>query len=344
VIVSTNAFGMGIDKPDVRFVIHLDIPDTLEAYFQEAGRGGRDEKPSVAIMLYDQSDVLELKRNMELSFPPLSVIKNIYTKTAQFYGIGLGTTPFESFPFDLYQLSQHCSEKPLTVYHALSFLEKAGCILLSEGVKQPSTMMVKVGGAGIELFYKNYPALEDFFKTLLRSYSGIYNHYVKINEEELAHRLQLSKEEVIEKLEKLKQIDIIEYQKQNDSASIIFTEERVEEKHLYIAPDIYQKRKKVAEKMYQSVIYFIQNRTICRSRLLLQYFGEMKSESCGACDVCLQIHKKEFAHKEFQKIEQRYEEICSTANPDLKTIFEQLSSDFPEEKIISYLRWKKDQM
>ena len=344
VIVSTNAFGMGIDKPDVRFVIHLDIPDTLEAYFQEAGRGGRDEKPSIAVMLYDQSDVLELKRNLELSFPPLSVIKNIYSKTAQFYGIGLGAVSFESLPFDLHQLSQYCSEKPLTVHHALSFLEKAGCIALSEGVKQPSTMIVKAGGAEIDVFYKNYPALEDFFKTLLRSYSGIYIQYVKINEEELAHRLQLSKEEVVEKLEKLQQIGIIDYKKQNNHATIIFTEERIEEKHLYISPEIYRKRKKVAEKMYQAVMYFIQNRAICRSRLLLQYFGEMKSEPCGACDTCLQIHKKEIQNKEFQEMEKRYEKICLiTDNLDIKEIFTQLSVDFPEEKVIAYLRWKKDQ-
>ncbi len=214
--------------------------------------------------------------------------------------------------------------------------------MLSEGVKHPSSVMIKANGSEIELFYKSHPLLEDFFKSLLRSYSGLYNHYVKISEEEIARRLELTKNEVINRLEKLKQIGMIDYRKQKNHATITFLEERVEGKHLYLSPDIYRKRKEVAEKKFKAVMHFIRNKESCRSQVLLQYFGEMKSDACAACDICLKIHKRGISTKEFQVINKRYEEICTEGNLDIKTIFEILAVEFPEEKVTVYLRRKKD--
>ncbi|MDR2970426.1 MAG: RecQ family ATP-dependent DNA helicase, partial [Bacteroidales bacterium] len=285
VIVSTNAFGMGIDKPDVRWVVHLDIPDTLEAYFQEAGRGGRDLRPSIAVMLYDNNDIKELKTNFQLTFPPIDVMKNIYKILCEHYQIPLGEGENRIFPFDPDELCKKMKLKPIELINAFSFLEKTGVLALSEEVKKQSTLHFIADDETLQQYYQKNNDKQDFVKLLLRSYGGLFSNYIKINEEEIARRAEMQVVEVETLLEELSKKNILFYSKRSAQPHIIFSQNRVPENYLYFKDEIYKKRKKKKKKRLDSVLHFVENQNTCRSQLLLDYFGESKSEPCDNCDV-----------------------------------------------------------
>jgi len=335
VIVSTNAFGMGIDKPDVRWVVHLDIPDTLEAYFQEAGRGGRDLKPSIAVMLYDNNDIKELKTNFQLSFPPLSVIKNIYKVLCEHYQIPIGEGENKVAPFASEELSKKLQLKPVELFNALSFLEKTGVLMLSEDVKKQSTLHFLADEETLQKYYHNNNDKQEFVKLLLRSYGGLFSNYVKISEEEIARRAEMEVEEVENLLFELSKKNILSYSKRSDKPHILFLQNRVPENYLYFKDDIYKKRKEVAQKRLNSVLNFVENTKTCRSRLLLAYFGETKSDVCAHCDVCRQAHSLEMKRKEKEAILQ---EIIKHKHLTHKEIIKIVSEQFSEKKVIEVLR------
>lgn len=343
IIVSTNAFGMGIDKPDVRFVIHIDIPDTLEAYFQEAGRGGRDELPSVAILLYDDNDLRELRNNFELSFPELSTIKEIYSKLCNYLQIAVGSGENASFPFDLELMAKEMGEKPVILHNAIRFLEKAGLFFLDDTAKKNSVLLMKLKKEGFASFYALHPELEEFTKTLLRSYGGLFNQYVQINENEIARRSQLEITQVKQNLEKMKSNGAISYIPARNKTTIFFLENRIEDHFIYLSPEIYDQRKKVAQQRLLAVEDFINTETICRSRQLLAYFGEKKSKDCGKCDVCLRIHKEDIKKVEFQEISAAILSIMENRPLSFRDLISELSDRFIEEKIVKVARWLSDQ-
>jgi ATP-dependent DNA helicase RecQ len=335
VIVATNAFGMGIDKPDVRWVVHLDIPDTLEAYFQEAGRGGRDLKPSIAVMLYDQNDIKELKNNFLLSFPPISVIKNVYKVLCEHYQIPIGSGENRIVPFDPDELCKKLKLKPVELINALSFLEKTGVLMLSEDVKKQSTLHFVADEETLRNYYHYHNDKQDFVKLLLRSYGGLFSNHVKISEEEIARRAEMKVTEVEELLLELSTQNMVHYSKRSAKPHILFLQNRVPENYLYFKEEIYQKRKKVAQKRLDSVLFFVENAQKCRSRLLLAYFGETKSEPCGQCDVCRQTLSLKMNRKEKEAIAQ---EIMKNKHLSNKEIISIVSEQFAEKKVIEVLR------
>jgi len=335
VIVSTNAFGMGIDKPDVRWVVHLDIPDTLEAYFQEAGRGGRDLKPSIAVMLYDNNDVKELKTNFQLSFPPITVIKNIYRTMCEHYQIPMGEGESRILPFDSDELCKKLTLKPVELINALSFLEKTGVLMLSEDVKKQSTLHFIANEETLQQLYQKNNDKEDFVKLLLRSYGGLFSNYIKITEEEIARRAEMQVVEVENLLLELSKKDILHYSKRSAKPHIIFLQNRVPEDFLYFKDEIYKKRKDVAQKRLNSVLHFVENTKTCRSQLLLAYFGETKSELCGNCDVCRQSASLKMKRKEKEAIQN---EIIKYKHLSNKEIIQIVSECFSEKKVIEVLR------
>jgi len=335
VIVSTNAFGMGIDKPDVRWVVHLDIPDTLEAYFQEAGRGGRDLKPSIAVMFYDSNDIKELKTNFQLSFPPIAVIKNIYRTLCEHYQIPMGEGENRILPFDPDELCKKLTLKPVELINALSFLEKTGVLMLSEDVKKQSTLHFVADEETLRQFYLKNNDKEEFVKLLLRSYGGLFSSYIKINEEEIARRAEMQVAEVEVLLLELSKKNILYYSKRSAKPHIIFLQNRVPENYLYFKDEIYKKRKDVAQKRLDSVLHFVENSKTCRSQLLLAYFGETKSEPCGNCDVCRQTASLEMKRKEKEAIQN---EIIKHNHLSHKEIIQIVSEQFPEKKVIEVLR------
>ena len=335
VIVSTNAFGMGIDKPDVRWVVHLDIPDTPEAYFQEAGRGGRDLKPSIAVMLYDNNDIKELKSNFQLAFPPIAQIKNIYKVMCEHYKIPVGEGENYTLLFDPDELCKKLTLKPIELINALSFLEKTGVLMLSEEVKKQSTLHFISNEETLQNFYKNNNDKQEIVKLLLRSYGGLFSNYVKISEEEIARRAEMQTTDVENILMELAQKNILHYSKRSNKPHIIFLQNRVPENYLYFKEDVYKKRKEVAQKRLTSVLHFVENTQTCRSQLLLAYFGETKSEPCGNCDVCRSANSLKMKYKEKEAIQKEIIKYKYLSNKDIISI---VSEKFSEKKVIEVLR------
>lgn len=343
VIVSTNAFGMGIDKPDVRFVVHIDIPDTLEAYFQEAGRGGRDLKPSVAVMFYDDHDVKDLQKNFEQSFPPIEKIRKLYKDLCNHYRIAIGEGENLIFPFFYETLLKKLNISYIDFFYALSFLEKIGVMTLSEDVKKQSSIKFEASSLQLDCFYKENPDLEDFTKTILRSYGGVFTNFIKISEEQIAQRTQLNVDEVEHNLHLLSKKNILSYSKRSDKPFIIFLQSRIDEKYLYFSPDVYKNRKEVAKKRLDAVMNFVMDTETCRSQQLLAYFGEAKSESCGGCDVCRKLRKETASKSEYDAIVQMIESVrrdFPTLEP--AEILEKVSLHYPKKMVSQIIRTMQD--
>ncbi|WP_316829475.1 ATP-dependent DNA helicase RecQ [Pedobacter aquatilis] len=286
VMVATNAFGMGIDKADVRFVVHLDLPESLEAYYQEAGRAGRDENKSYAVLLANQSDILSLEARYIDSFPSPEDIRKVYHYLGNYFQLAFGAGEGLTFTFDVADFCKRFNISVLKTISSLKFLEHDGYITLSESIFLPSRLMFIVNHEEVYRFQIENKAYDGVIKTILRSYGGAFDGFVKINEADLAKKLGMSYKDVVALLNKLQSIEMLTYIQQTDQPQLQYVRPRVDMDHFDLDVNYLNLRKEILLKQVNAVAgYTTTNR--CRSIQLLNYFDEHNATKCGVCDVCL---------------------------------------------------------
>jgi ATP-dependent DNA helicase RecQ len=333
---------MGIDKPDVRFVVHMDLPESPEAYFQEAGRGGRDEKKSFAVLLYNKADIVELQRNHQNSYPPISFIKKVYNCLGNYFQVPVGSAKDVTFSFNLTSFADNFSLNPILAYNSLKFLEREGYLAMSDALQNPSRIFIPVNKEDLYRFQVSSKPYDDFIKVLLRSYSGLFSEFVKINEEDIAKRAKTSLDETVKKLKYLNQVGMLEYEPQNDQPTITFITERLDEKNLDISPAVYHDRKNFAKQRMEAMKSYVESKTNCRSTYLLGYFGEHVNHLCGQCDTCLEKRKTELSAKDMEALTSQLKEILQNNKVGTKELLGKMQGAYSEEKIVRAAKWLVD--
>lgn len=340
VIVATNAFGMGIDKPDVRTVIHLDLPDTLEAYFQEAGRAGRDEQQAYAILLYNKSDNAKLKKRIADGFPEKDFIEKVYNSLCNYFQIGEGYGLDSVFDFSIGEFCSVFKFPMLPAYSALKILESAGYLELTDDEDHKSRVMFIVNRNELYDLHAENPFHDELMKILLRSYTGLFSEYAFIDEALLAKRLGVSRDDVYKGLIYLSKWRVINYVPGKKTPVVVFTRNRIDLQHLIIKREVYEDRKSKFEKRIDSVLSYAQSQDRCRSRMLLHYFGEENSDPCGCCDYCKGRKQRSLSNVDYGEIKAKTLALLQDGPASLPSLLTCLGYD--EEKILEVLRLMQD--
>jgi ATP-dependent DNA helicase RecQ len=339
IMVATNAFGMGIDKPDVRMVLHYEFPPSLEAYFQEAGRAGRDGENARAVVFWEQKDIHDLEKRFHLQFPPLEMIKLTYRALCNFLKIAIGSGESETYHFELKKLCDTFQLDLATTFSSLKFLELNGDLTFSEGVFSPTRIKFAIGNKELYNFQISNDKYLAITTLLARSYPGIFEQYFEINEIEIAKRLSIPSDGLESQLKQLEKLGILDITWRSSLPSVTFLHERLPDDYIALSPEIYKDRLQNAQsKLDAAVNYLLKNE--CRNAQLLNYFGQ-KSQSCGICDVCRKenhhVNRKEARSMLIDLIDQPIDlaSICSKINLE-KDLIKELLRELILDEILSY--------
>ncbi len=340
VIVSTNAFGMGIDKPDVRFVVHMDLPDSPEAYFQEAGRGGRDGKTAYSVLLYHKSDKANIQKRFTTNFPERKVIKQIYDSLCNYYQLAVGEGKGLVRAFNIRDFSKKFKFSTFAVFNSLKFLQNEGYLDFTEDDFNPSKVFFTINRDDLYKFQVANSKFDAFIKLILRSYSGIFSKYVSISEEHLAKRAGVNIEVIYDYFQKLQQVDIIKYVPQRKTPFIVFTEERLDIKNLRLSKEKYEDSKERYSERINAMMHYADTTAKCRSQILLTYFGEKNPYRCGQCDVCRRRNTLNLSRYEFDLIIEKAKVKLKEKNMFIDDLVDSIDSEAP--KVIRVIRWLLD--
>ncbi|MCQ2203476.1 MAG: RecQ family ATP-dependent DNA helicase [Bacteroidales bacterium] len=315
VIACTNAFGMGIDKPDVRIVVHLDVPNSIEAYFQEAGRAGRDGNKSFAILLWSGADSVKLQRNIDSSFPSKEDIIATYNSACNSQSIGVGSGCGYVCDFDINTFCHTFKRWPLTVHNSLRILTNAGYLDYQEETELKSRVIFIASDIEVYNARLANPDLNPVIDALLRNYTGLFTEYATISEDFLAKICNTTRQNIYEKLKALARMRLIIYNPQKNTSLIAWTQDRVDERFLHLPKSVYEDRRHDLEIRTQAIIDYCECDDTCRSQVLLQYFGELHSPLCGHCDVCHEM-KRDNTFEALQIAQSEEFNSCSTNTED----------------------------
>lgn len=340
VIVCTNAFGMGIDKPDVRIVVHADAPDCLENYYQEAGRAGRDGKTAFAVLLYDYQDLKDLEKLPSQRFPSLPEIRTVYQSAVNYLQVPAGAGEGQYYDFDLVDFIKKFKFTSYTALYSLKALEQEGCWTFSEQLFLPATVRFTTGKETLYNFEQSQPVLEPLIKTLLRSYEGVFDQSVSLSEKMIAGLMKKDMEEVKKQLTELHRAGIIEYIPQKTSPQLLFLRNRIKTEDLSINNVTYNKRKEKLQQRVDQIIKYVKEDTQCRSSVIASYFGDPDVKPCGICDNCLRQKGNQLNKEEFEAIHHRIINIVKYESLPVKELLLKLSGVKKEKawKVIEFLQ------
>ena len=340
-IVATNAFGMGIDKPDVRYVVHMDIPTSIEAYFQEAGRAGRDGNKAYAVLLYNDDDLDTLQCNFESNYPTRKQIANIYRAICNYYQLPIGSGTDCQFDFDFEALCSTYRFNVMEFFSATRFLEKEGLLSLPELDESQSRLYIPLSREDVYRFQVEQPRYSDLMALLLRMYGGLFSDFTPISEQVLARRLYLDPQQIRNMLLHMDALKAIIYRPRHLKPQIIFTSPRIDANDLYLTESNYTELKQQAAKRMEAIRRYVLSAEDCRSTMLLHYFGETEAAPCGSCDYCLQ-HKKTVSSDDTAALKARILQLIKGKPCRAEELIEQVGN-IDEEHIRHMLRELVDQ-
>lgn len=313
VMVATNAFGMGIDKPDVRIVIHVDFPDSPEAYFQEAGRAGRDGQKAYAVLLYARNDKTVLRKRISDTFPEKDYIRKVYEDINFYYQMAMGDGLGCTYAFNIDEFCHNFKHFPIQVDSALKILTRAGYLEYTDEQDNASRIMFTLRRDELYRIHENSPETENLIRNILRLYTGVFSDYAYINEETLALRTGITRQQVYETLVLLTKRRILHYIPGKKTPYIIYTRERQETERIYLSREVYEDRKESYIRRIEAMLEYADSNDKCRSRMLLHYFGEKNEHNCGQCDVCLGKHRSGLRQHTFSELAYRVRQLLSNA-------------------------------
>ncbi len=338
VMVCTNAFGMGIDKPNCRLVVHYQIADTLEAYYQEAGRAGRDGNKAYCVVLYNAADEVELLDRININFPPQNVIKNVYQFLCDCYNIPIGIATDKSYDFDINYFCKRYNTHANIAYSCIKILAQCNLILLSEAYYEPSKLNIIANQDELYHFQQTSEEWDELIKLLLRSYGGLFNNYIAISEISIGQRLQKNTNDIRTALHRLMELGFVEYIEQKNTPQITFLNTRIKAEDINLQWAFYKERKQLSIDKTKAVIAYAKNiQYKCRSNILLEYFNEYGTAECGVCDECLERKKTHLQHEEFAILSKQVKELLLKKTITLYQLKQKLKH-IKEEKLALGIR------